>query len=58
MGGFCLLETSSTDFTSNAATIYTLSGSDLVLAANASRSMETYRLAAADFTTLEGAWSS
>ena len=58
MGGFCLLETSSTDFSNNALSIYTLSGSDQVLAANASRSMEIYRLSASDFTTFEGAWSS
>ena len=57
MGGFCLLETSTTDFSNNALSIYTLSGSDQILAANASRSMEIYRLAAADFTTFENAWS-
>ena len=60
MGGFCLLETSDIDMTTapSAVVIYTGSPGALSIANNTNRSMQIYRMSAADFTTFEGAWAS
>merc|ERR1719507_392779 len=60
VGGFCLLETSSTDLTTapSAPAIYGISGVTSALDSNTSRSMQIYRLSAANFATFEGAWAS
>ena len=59
MGGFCLLETSSTDLTTapSATAIFTGSVSSQTLISNTSRSMEIYRMSASDFSTFETAWT-